>query len=174
MGTDRVLLTIVGVVAALLQLLLSPALTFGDATPGFIVVAVIAVIILFPDERHYGFAFVMGLVSDLITQAPVGATSFCLLGCTFLLPMAVEAVGNDNLLMSFLLILVGAFGVELAFCIFLSLSGILGFVDGIAHVAVPCGVYNAILGFIVYILAFNLARGRGDRSGVTMSNVRFQ
>ena len=33
---------------------------------------------------------------------------------------------------------------------------------------------NAILGFIVYILAFNIARSRGDRSGVTMSNVRFQ
>jgi rod shape-determining protein MreD len=174
MSADRVLLVIVGVVAALLQLLLSPALTFGDATPGFIVVAVVSIIILFPDERHYVFAFVMGLVADLIGQSPVGATSFCLLGCSFLLPMAVEAVGNDNLLMSFLLIFAGTVGVELVFCVFLSLAGILGFIDGIAHVALPCGIYNAILGFIVYILAFNIARSRGDRSGVTMSNVRFQ
>lgn len=173
MGADRILLVIVGVVAALLQLLLAPALTFGDATPGFIVVAVVSIIILFPDERHYVFAFVMGIVSDLITQAPVGATSFCLLGCTFLLPMAVEAVGNDNLLMSFLLIFAGTLGVELVFCVFLSISGILGFIDGIVHVALPCGVYDSILGLIVYVLAFHVARGRSDRSGVTMSNVRF-
>lgn len=173
MGADRVLLAIVGVVAAVLQLLFAPALTFGDATPSFIVVAVVSVIILFPEERHYVFAFVMGIVADLLSQAPVGSTAFCLLGCAFLLPIAVEAVGNDNLLMSFLMIFVGVLGIELMFCVFLSVSGILGFVDGVVHVALPCTVYDAILGLIVYLLAFNATRGRHDRSGVTMSNIRF-
>jgi cell shape-determining protein MreD len=68
MGTDRVKLAIIGTVAALLQLLIAPALTFGDATPGFIAVAVVSVIVFFPDERHYVFAFVMGVIADLIER----------------------------------------------------------------------------------------------------------
>lgn len=173
MGSERVMLSIIGVVAALAQLLFAPALTFGDATPSFFVVAVVVVAVLFPDDRHYVFAFVMGLFADLFAQAPIGATSACLLICTFLLPMAVETVGNENLLMSFLLILVGMLGIGLVFCLFLSVSGILGFVDGIVHVALPCAAYNTVLAFIVYLVFFRSVRGRSEHSGITMSNIRF-
>ena len=174
MGADRASLAIIGTVAALLQLLLSPALTFGDATPSFIVVAVVGVIILFPDERHYVFAFVMGMIADLFSQAPVGSMAFCLVACTFLLPMAVETVGNDNFIMSLLLILVGMFAIQIVFCLFLTVSGIVGFVDGLAQVELPCVLYNTVLALIMYVIAFRFTRGRADRgSGVTMSNIRF-
>ena len=169
------MLAIIGTVAAVLQLLLAPALTFGDATPGFITVAVVAVIVFFPDDRHYVFAFVMGIISDLIVQAPVGASAFCFLACMFLLPMAIEAVGNDNLIMAILLMFASLIAIEVVFCVFLAASGILGFADGIVHVALPCSVYNAILAVIVYVVCFRFIGGRSDRgnSGVTMSNIRF-
>ena len=176
MGADRVLLAIIGTVAALLQLLLAPALTFGDATPGFIIVAVVGVAILFPDERHYVFAFVMGILADLFSQGPVGAMAFCLVACMFLLPIAVETVGNDNFLMALLLILVAMFAIQAVFCVFLALSGIIGFIDGIVHVALPCAIYDTVLALILYLLLFRFTRGRADRGGggVTMSNIRFQ
>lgn len=174
MGANRKILAIVGAVAALLQLLLAPALTFGDATPGFIVVAVVSIIVLFPDERHFVFAFIMGVIADLIMQSPVGSMAFCLLVCTFLLPMAIEAVGNDNLLMTTLLVIAGLLLVEVAFCMFLAASGILGFMDGFVHVALPCTVYNTILTIVVYVVCFRFVQGRPKHSGVTMSNLRFR
>lgn len=175
MGADKMLLSIVGVVAALLQLLLAPALTFGDATPGFIIAAVVCIIVLFPDERHYIFAFTMGIVADLLGGSPVGATAFCLLGCAFLLPMAVEALGNDNLFMAFLLIFAGTLAIELAFCVFLAVAGMLGFLDAIVHVAFPCAVYDTVLAFVAYLVSFRFAQGRANHGGgVTMSNVRFR
>ena len=175
MGSTRVLLAIIGVAAAVLQLLLAPAITFGDATPSFISVAVVSVIVLFPDERHYVFAFVMGIVADLLAQSPVGATAFCFLACMFLLPMAFEAVGNDNLIMSIVLMFASLLAIEFAFCIFLAASGILGFLDGIVHVAFPGAVYDTILAVLVYVVCFRFTHGRHEhsKSNITMSNVRF-
>ena len=174
MGADRVFLIIMGVVAAVLQLLLAPALTFGDATPGFIIVATICVMMLFPDERHYVFAFVMGLVADLLGQSPVGATSFCLLLCAFVLPLAIETIGTDNIIMALAIILAGMFIIEIAFCVFLAVSGILGFVDGLVHVAFPCAPYNTVIAFIVFFVMSRFTGKRGfGGGGMTMSNLRF-
>ncbi|MBE6471504.1 MAG: rod shape-determining protein MreD [Coriobacteriaceae bacterium] len=175
MSADRTMLAIVGVVAAILQLLLAPALTFGDAMPSFIVVAAFAVMVLFPDERHYVFAFVMGIVADLVGQSPVGSTAFCLLVCSFALPMIVEAVGNENPFMAALLIFAGILVMQVLFCIFLAVFGILGFIDGLAHVAIPCAIYDAVITFIVYLVGFRFGGGRssGGSSGMTMQNIRF-
>ena len=174
MGADRVFLIIMGVVAAVLQLLLAPALTFGDATPGFIIVSTVCVILLFPDERHYVFAFVMGLVADLLGQSPVGATAFCLLLCAYVLPMAAETVGTDNIFMALLLIFAGMLVIEIAFCIFLAASGILGFVDGLVHVVFPCAIYNTALAFLVFFIMSRLVGKRSSGgSNMTMSNLRF-
>lgn len=173
MTADRMVLAITGVAATLLQLLLSPALTFGDATPSFIIVAVVSVIVLFSDDRHYLFAFIMGIIADLVSQAPVGATSFSLLVCAFLLPIVIEAIGNDNLLMTALVMLAGMALVLAVFCVFLAVSGVLGLVDGVVHVLLPCVVYDTLLAILVYIVCFRLFQGRQKRSGVTMSNVRF-
>ena len=169
------MLAIIGTVAAVLQLLLTPALTFGDATPGFIMVAVVAIIVLFPDEPHYVFAFVMGIVSDLLLQSPVGATAFCFLGCMFLLPKAVEVLGNDNFIMTIVMIFAAMIAMELVLCVFIAISGIIGFVDGIVHLALPCAVYDADLAVLVYLVCFRFTNGRTQRgnTGVTMSNIRF-
>lgn len=173
--SDRVLLAIIGTVAAVLQLLLTPALTFGDATPGFFAIALVVVIVMFPDEHHYVFAFVMGILADLFAQSPVGATAFCFLVCMFLLPKAVEVLGNDNMLMAVLMMFAALLAIEVVLCVFLAASGILGFLDGIVHVALPCAVYDTIIATIVYLVCFRFARGRTQhaRSGVTMSNIRF-
>ena len=169
------MLAIIGTVAAVLQLLLTPVLTFGDATPGFIAVAVVMTIVMFPDEPHYVFAFVMGIIADLLAQSPVGASAFCFLACMFLLPKAVEVLGNDNFIMTIVMIFAAMIAMELVLCVFLAASGIIGFLDGIVHVAFPCAVYNTILAVLVYLVCFRFTRGHTQRgnSGVTMSNIRF-
>lgn len=173
---DRTMLIIIGAIAALLQLLIAPALTFGDATPSFLVVAVVVIAMLAPDERHYAFAFVLGIIADLFAQAPVGSTAFCLILCTFLLPGVVEAIGSENPLMAFGISFVAMFGIELVFSVFLAVSGIIGFGDAFVHVVLPCSVYNAILAFAFCLIGNRLIGGRGhgnQASGATMSNLRF-
>ncbi len=174
MGSDRIFPTIVGIVAVLLDLLLTPALTFGDVTPGFIVAAAIAYIVLFPDEPHYVFAFVMGLLADLIGSAPVGATSISLLVVAFLLPPMVEAFGSANFLMMLIVFLVASYAAELLFSILLSISGAFAFPDALVHVCLPCGFCNAILAFLVFIACSRFTRrNRGSIGSATMSNIRF-
>ena len=174
MTSERMFPTIVAVVAILLQLLLAPALTFGDATPSFIVVAAIVYLVLMPDEPHYVFAFVMGLLADLIGSAPVGSTSLCLLVVALLLPPLVEAFGNANIIMTIILFLAATFATELLFSILLSISGLIGFPDALVHVCLPCGLYNAILALLVYFACSGLAhRNRGSIGSATMSNIRF-
>lgn len=166
------MLVVIGAVATVLQLLLSPALTFGDAAPGFVVAAAVAVVALLPDERHYVFAFVMGLIADLLAQAPLGATSFSLLVCAFALSMLVEAVGNDNLFMTFVVLFAGTLLVEALFSVFLAAFGILGFGAALVHVAFPCALYDAILA-ILFFAAFSRFTRTRVNGAVPMSNVRF-
>lgn len=173
MDYDRIALIIVGVAAAIVQLLLGPALTFGDFVPNFIVAAVVAVVVAAPDEPHYLFAFVMGLVADFLGSSPVGSTAACLLLCAWALPMLVETVGSDNIIMVFIIMFAGMLGIQLVLSLFLLFAGFVGFIDALAHIVLPCTPYNAIIALVLYLVVSRFTTGRPMRGGTTMTNIRF-
>src|SRR4029077_17015462 len=68
-------------VTALLELTVGPYLRVGIAEPHFVLVVGIVVTVAIGLEAGLVWAFVGGLVLDVIAQRPLGSTSFALLLC---------------------------------------------------------------------------------------------
>ena len=68
-------------VTALLELTVGPYLRIGTAEPHLVLVLGIVVTVAIGLEAGLVWAFVGGLVLDVITQRPIGSTSFALLLC---------------------------------------------------------------------------------------------
>jgi rod shape-determining protein MreD len=68
-------------VTALLELTVGPYLRIGTAEPHLVLVLGIVVTVAIGLEAGLVWAFVGGLVLDVITQRPLGSTSFALLLC---------------------------------------------------------------------------------------------
>jgi rod shape-determining protein MreD len=172
--SDKVTLVIVGVVAVVLQVLLAPVIVIGPAYPSFIVAAVLLLLVASPDEPRYIFAFVRGMMADLVGGSPVGASAFALLVCAFAVPLLVELVGNDNILMTLLMMLAAAFAYELLYVVVISIAGAVGFPAALTSFLLPCTLYNALLAFLAYLALSRLFTARrSGGGGMTMTNVRF-
>jgi rod shape-determining protein MreD len=68
-------------VTALLELTVGPYLRFGIAQPHLVLVFGIVVTVAIGFEAGLVWAFVGGLVLDVLTQRPLGSTAFALLLC---------------------------------------------------------------------------------------------
>jgi len=68
-------------VTALLELTVGPYLRIGTAEPHLVLVLGIVVTVAIGLEAGLVWAFIGGLVLDVITQRPIGSTSFALLLC---------------------------------------------------------------------------------------------
>jgi rod shape-determining protein MreD len=68
-------------VTALLELSLGPYLRVGNAEPHLVLVAGIVVTLTLDIEAGLVWAFVGGLVLDVLAQRPLGSTAFALLLC---------------------------------------------------------------------------------------------
>ena len=173
MGSNSYFPIAIGAIAALLQLVLAPALTIFEVMPNFLVATAIAYIAVSSDEPHYLFAFVMGLVSDLLGATPLGAASIALLVCAFAIPMAVEAVGNDTAFGMAALMFASALVYGLVFGILVCMAGLIGPLEVITYIALPYTVYDGLVALAVMFILSRLGTGRKPRSGETMSNIRF-
>jgi rod shape-determining protein MreD len=68
-------------VTALLELTVGPYLRIGDAQPHLVLVVGIVVTVAIGLEAGLVWAFVGGLVLDVLAQRPLGSTAFALLLC---------------------------------------------------------------------------------------------
>jgi len=69
------------VVAALLELTIVPYLRFGGAQPDLVLVLAIAWTIIVGIESGFVWAFLGGLLLDVLAPRPLGSTAFVLLVC---------------------------------------------------------------------------------------------
>lgn len=174
MSASKPFLAIVGAIAVILQLVLASAISLGGYVPNFVVVAALALIIVQAEQAHALFAFIMGLVADLVAGTPLGSSSLALVACALVVPLAAENIGNGTAFMSVLLALGASFACQLLSGILLSLAGLFGPVDALIRYILPGTLYTAVL---VLILTVLFSRGKTDRparsGGTTMTNVRF-
>ena len=68
------------IIAVLLQIALAPNIALFGVVPNFIMAYVLIVSIVCPDQSGPVFAFVLGLLFDLLGTGPVGAMAFLLTG----------------------------------------------------------------------------------------------
>ena len=153
------------VIAVLLQVVVAPNIALASALPNFGLAYALVLAVVRPDRTGPVLAFVLGLVFDLLGSGPVGAMAFLLVLVTFLASRAFSVLDNDTLFMPVTIFVVATFAAEMlygALLIGLGLSA--SPVDAFLYRALPCTLYDCVVGFVLYpIIARLLASGAQDR-----------
>lgn len=173
MQSNRSLPVIVGLVAVVLQLVLAPALTLGGVAPAFVGAVTIAYLVVNSDAPQVAVAFGMGLAADLVSGLPLGCSSLALIACAYLVPLLVETIGNDSLLMATGVLVAGSLCISLITGILMSVAGFFGPIDALVRYILPETLYATVLSVLSYLLLARTAGSRTPRAGATMTNIRF-
>ena len=162
---DGIAVAVGAVVAVLLQVVVAPNIALFGAMPNFVVAYALLVAIVRPMAAGPVMPFVLGLVFDLVSGGPVGAMAFLLVLMTFLAARAFAVLDNDTLFMPVTIFVVATFAAEMlygALLIGLGLSA--SPVDAFLYRALPCTLYDCVVGLVLYpIIARLLASGAQDR-----------
>ena len=162
---DGIAVAVGAVVAVLLQVVVAPNIALFGAMPNFVVAYALLVAIVRPATAGPVMPFVLGLVFDLVSGGPVGAMAFLLVLMTFLAARAFAVLDNDTLFMPVTIFVVATFAAEMlygALLIGLGLSA--SPVDAFLYRALPCTLYDCVVGLVLYpIIARLLASGAQDR-----------
>ena len=160
LGREGVVIAVGAVVALLLQIVVAPNIALFSAQPNFLLAYVLVVAIARPLDAGSVLPFALGLVCDLLGSGPVGGYAFL-----FVIVRAFSVLDNDTLFMPVTIFVVATFAAEMlygALLIGLGLSA--SPVDAFLYRALPCTLYDCVVGFVLYpIIARLLASGAQDR-----------
>lgn len=151
---ENVALVIGAVVSVVLQLAVAPNIALFSAMPNFITAFCLLAAIVRPATAGPVLPFVMGLVSDLAVGTPVGSSSLLLVIFCFAASRAFMVLNNDTALVPLLILAVSSLAIELclgAFELSLGVQG--GALEAFVYRALPCGLYDCVVGMILYPLA---------------------
>ena len=139
------------IIAVVLQIALAPNIALFGVVPNFIMAYVLIVSIVCPDQSGPVFAFVLGLLFDLLGTGPVGAMAFLLTGVSFLAKRIFMLVNNDTLFMPLLLAAISTLVIELLYAAFMMAFGAgVSALDAFVFRALPGTVYNFLAALIFY------------------------
>jgi rod shape-determining protein MreD len=145
-------ISIVGaVVIFILQIVVAPNIALFGIVPNLLLIYAIVVAMLLPTNSSLVLAFVCGLASDLLGFGPVGSLAFLLVVAAFALVV--------NLLDA--LFILGA-------------SAALSPLDAFLYRALPCTLYECVLGLLIYPLMSHLLVGRAPTMGSATPSLRFR
>ena len=145
------------VIAVVLQLVVAPAISLFSAMPNFIAVYCLLVAIVRPTLSGPVLPFVMGLVSDLCVGTPLGSTSLTLVLVCFLAARAFMVLNNDSVLIPLVVLAIASFVLELIIGLFaLSFGADAGIAGALGYRVLPCGLYDCVVGLILFPLASRL------------------
>jgi rod shape-determining protein MreD len=155
------------VVLALLELSVAPYLKIAGLKPDLVLIAVIVIASFAGLERAFAWAFVGGLILDLLSAGPyrpLGATAFTLLVVAGLASITVRAFPGGRVPVTVALVFVLAVLYHLLILEFVSLRGASA-ADPLGTV-VPIALLDAVLAIPVAILGFMAARRLQAQEGL--------
>lgn len=161
MRRDIIVLLVGALVAVVLQIILAPNIAIFSAMPNFLLAYVMIVAILRPDTRAaLVLAFVLGLLYDLMSHTPVGSMAFLLVLFAFLASRVFSVLDNDSVFMPILIYCVAALIIEVLYAVFMLVFGVsAGVVEVLVYRALPCAIYDCVIGLILYPLMTRLFAG---------------
>lgn len=140
-------------IVVVIQIVFAPILTIFAVVPSFIVPFVLVLSVLRRPDSTYGYAFVLGLIADLLSQTPVGLTSLLLLAITFVLSRAFEVLDDTSITMPLIAFAAALFAFELVFMIVLMIMGYQGgFIELFLQRALPATVINVIIAALLFVI----------------------
>ena len=165
LGREGVVIAVGAVVALLLQIVVAPNIALFSAQPNFLLAYVLVVAIARPLDAGPVLPFALGLVCDLLGSGPAGGYAFLFVIVSFIASRAFSVLDNDTLFMPVTIFVVATFAAEMlygALLIGLGLSA--SPVDAFLYRALPCTLYDCVVGLVLYpIIARLLASGAQDR-----------
>lgn len=137
----------------LLQVLVGPIISINAVVPNFLLAYTIVCIVLRPDKLHLTFAFIMGMIYDLVFSGPVGAMAFVMVVFAFIVSKVLLKFNVMNLGISLCIIGLSSIFVEFFYGVFqASITVSAGFFDILAYRVLPCSIFDIILAFIMFAI----------------------
>lgn len=168
---ERMLPLIFSAVIVVIQIVFAPILTIFSVVPNFIVAFVMVLAVLRRSDSVYLYAFVLGLISDFLSQTPLGLTPLLLLIITFVLLKAFEVLDDSNLAMPIIVFAAAIFVFELIFMIVLMVVGYQGsFFELFLQRALPATVLNVIIAAVLFIIMRRLPFAQPTNDAWKVSN----
>lgn len=150
---DWVLPLAASAVVVVLQILLAPVLTVFSVVPSFIVPFVFVLSLMRRPDTTYVYAFVLGLIADLLSQTPVGLSSLLLLASSFALSRAFEVLDATTPAMPLLSVVSVSAVFELVFMIVLLITGYqASFIELLLYRVLPRLLFDAAIGALLYLI----------------------
>lgn len=163
-GRETIVVAAGAVFAVLLQIILAPSIAIGSAMPNFIMMYALAMAVARPGDTGPVLPFVLGLLYDLLGFGPVGAQAFLLVLVSFLMTKAFQVLDNDTPVMPFIAMTLSALAIEVLYGAFMLGVGIEGgIIDALVYRALPCALYDAVVGVVLYLVIARLLAG-GSRA----------
>lgn len=144
---------------ALLELSVAPTLAVAGIVPDLVFVSVVAIAAVFGLERALPWAFVGGLMLDLLSAGPyrpLGTTPFTLLIVGAVTAAVSRFVPNGRVPVTIALSLALAIAYHVAILFFISLRGVSA--DDPLRLVVPIAIVDALLTALAVVVAVLVAR----------------
>lgn len=150
---DKMLPVLFAAIIVLIQIVFAPILTMFGIVPNFIVPFVLVLSIMRASDSTYVYAFVLGLIHDLLAQTPIGLTSLLLLVGSFALVRVFEVLDRSTPVMPLIALAVAGLIYELLFMIVLLITGYSGgFFELLVARVLPCAVFDALISIVLYLI----------------------
>lgn len=151
---DKLIPLVSAAIVVVLQIVIAPIIAIYSVVPNFIVAFVIVLSIVRREDTTYLYAFVMGLLSDLLSHVPLGLTPLLLLLISFALSRVFEVLERS----SFVMVLVAsAVSVLIYEIIVMIVQLVLGYPASVFDMMVarvlPATFFNFIICAILYLVA---------------------
>ncbi len=157
---DTIVLVVGAIIAVLAQIVVAPNIALFSSMPNFIVAYVMLVAIARPHTAGPVLPFVLGLIFDLLSGGPLGAMTFLLPLVSFLASRAFSVLNNDTLFMPLVTFVVSALLIEVLYGAFMLALGFdVSALDAFIYRALPCALYDCVVGLVLYPLAVRLLAG---------------
>jgi rod shape-determining protein MreD len=144
---------------SLLQSTLSPRIQIGSVWPDFLLLAVMSWALLRRTDEALVWAFAGGLLVDLLSGGPFGASAIGLMVVVLIASATVAGVFRDRTIMPIIAAFVGTLAFHGVYVAAMLLFG--QRVDGLNalfRIALPAAIYNAVLSWFMFRMMAGIDR----------------
>ncbi len=173
MFSNNLMVAIGGLAAVLLQVLVAPNIAIFHAIPNVLVVYTLLIAMLVPGQ-HFVLAFVLGMLSDLLGYGPVGAMPLLLIVASALASRVHMAFDNGTVFIPLVVLAVSIILVEVLYAFIAVGAAGVDPMDAFIYRALPCTLYNCVLGLALYPFMWRLFGKREPQLGSVMPGPHLQ
>ncbi len=131
---------------AILKSTLMPHLQIGGGAPDLMLMVVASWALMAPYPEAFAWAFVGGLVQDLLSGAPLGASTLGLLVVAYMAHLLQTQLYRSNVIIVLFVTLAGTLAFHLVMLVVLTLGGYqTNWLYNLTYVTVPTVVLNILL-----------------------------